>query len=225
MRTIASVYQHTPLGLRAALGTGVQLSPNQSTLLQAVDGARSSRVLVARFAFLGDVSGLLVELEAMHHIVAASPSLLPKPTFADTHADDFAPTTAQESAFADTYAADWQHTSAHDSAFPNTYAADLSEASASEFPFETTAAAALSPASALKDVRVREVCDLMSDFILAHMPDTAFDELADLERIETTSHLMAYLSHYQELLQNTGAPGVKHLEQLDLRIEELLSTV
>jgi hypothetical protein len=242
MRTIASVYQLTPLGLRVCAGSGEQLHPNQTTILQAVNGARSSRLLVARFAFLGDVSGLLIDLEAKHLIAAASQAPLPKADFADTHSADFAHTTARDSAFPDTYAADLPSTSAYDSAFPNTFAADLlptpahdsafpstqsiglSDAKASGYLFAETTAGGFSPASALQDVRVREICDLMSDFILAYMPETAFDELADLERIETTRHLMAYLSHYQELLQNTGAPGVKHLAQLDTRVEELLST-
>ncbi len=239
MRTIASVYQQTPLGSRAAQGAGEHLDTGLTGVLQAIDGKRSSRLLVMRFAFLGDVSALLIELENKRLIVQADPAQLApaqqQPEFADTHAGSY-PAELHESQFPQTssmrlHESQFPQTTSmglHESQFPQTSSMDLHE---SQFP-QTTAQGLyandsldVSPAKALQNVRTREVCDFLSDFIIKHLPALAFEELADLERIETVGHLMAYLSHYQELVQHAGAAGSRHLADLDMRIEELLSTL
>lgn len=203
---LAILYQHTALGERAVLGKGPRLSSDLLTILQTIDGKRTTQTLVARFAFLGDVSGMLAELEDMHLI--ERPAAKTPPSIELSAADQ---------SFLDTHAV-----------FEETQTATL-PAELHELPYHDTLGMEDSPAQALQRVRTREVCDLMGSFIIAHLPASAFEELADLERISTTGHLMTYLSHYQELIDSLpddlAAQVSNHLADLDIRIEDLLSTV
>lgn len=211
---LAAVYQHTALGQRAVLGKGSRLHSDLLTILQTIDGKRTTQKLVARFAFLGDVSAMIAELEDMHLIerpMEKMPPSIEQPT--------------ASSAFPDTHYSEFPDTKA---VFEETFAATL-QADLHELPFHDTLGMEDSPALALQRVRTREVCDLMGSFIITHLPASAFEELADLERIDTTGHLMAYLSHYQELIgelpQDLAVQVATHLADLDMRVEELLSTV
>jgi hypothetical protein len=200
---LAAVYQHTALGQRAVLGTGSRLRSDLSTILQTIDGKRTTQTLVARFGFMGDVPAMLAELEDMH--------LIERPAATEQPSVDQIATTQS---FLDTQAA-----------FEETHVATL-PAELHDMPYHDALGMEDSPALALQRVRIREVCDLMGNFIIAHLPASAFEELADLERINSTGHLMAYLSHYQELIadlpQESGAQMAKHLADLDMRVEELL---
>lgn len=204
MRTIASVYQLTPLGQRCAAGLGASVRPDLQHILLAVDGKRGSRTLVQHFAFLGDVSAMLVELENMQLIAAAMQDTPPDASYEATR-----PASLDVLEFEETMA---YNTGPASLAFP-AYAPKLAGVKSSN------------PAQILHSVRTREVCEMMTQFILLYLPENAFDALADLERIETSSHLLAYLSHYQELVQAAGAAGSKHLAELDERIQELLSAL
>lgn len=203
---LAAVYQHTALGQRALLGSGPRLRSDLSTILQTIDGKRTTQTLVARFGFMGDVSAMIAELEDMH--------LINRPAAKEQASSIEQPDT--EYSFLDTQAT-----------FEETHVATL-RAELDDMLHHDLLGLEDSPALALQRVRTREVCDLMGNFIITHLPASAFEELADLERINSKEHLMAYLSHYQELIADlpleSGVQMAEHLADLDMRVEKLLSS-
>jgi hypothetical protein len=91
---------------------------------------------------------------------------------------------------------------------------DLSPSSLpSPSPVPTPAPAPVSDAGHAAHV-LEEAKDMMSDFVLTHIPQHAFSALKEIEQITSLAILGSSVDAYELLVQPTGMAGKRHIQQL-----------
>ena len=187
------LYVRTPQGRAVAFSPDATLSPALKAMLKAVDGKLSVTELVLQFADT-DAADLLGQLEGKGLIKLREDRL------GDFQASVVAPVAspALEPAndFLETAAGELQPS-------PNE---DVASNGHSEPPEPSTGLAL--------------IVDVMSTFVLTHLPQQAFTVLAKLEGFKTLAELEAELPDYSVLAKASGPVGVVHLADVTERVRE-----
>ncbi len=76
-------------------------------------------------------------------------------------------------------------------------------------PIKATYDAAKQAEESLNDAK-----DLMSDFVLTHIPQHAFSALKEIEQITSLAILASTVDAYELLVQPTGISGKRHIQKL-----------
>lgn len=188
-------YVRTPMGRAAAFTPDAKLPPALKAMLKAVDGKTSVSALMVQFVE-HDAADLLSQLEEEGLIKLRGERLA-----------DFQPSGAVPDVVDSPNAAD---------------AADVSERA-----FASTSSAALELPQVVYPiaaphcaVAVARIVEVMTTFVLTHIPQQAFTLLAELESFQTLDELEAGLPGYALLAQAQGPAGIVHLAELTERLRE-----
>ncbi len=199
------LYVRTPQGRALAFTPEAKLSPALKAMLKAVDGKISVAELVVQFAD-ADASDLLGQLDYAGLIK------LREVRTADFQNAQATPSAAQLSPpvadFADTHPAPLALLAAQ-TAQPGTAMAGSRSAASPE------------PAAlGISLTGLALIVDVMSTFVLTHLPQQAFTVLGKLEGFKTLDELQAELPDYSMLAKASGPAGVVHLAELTERVRE-----
>jgi hypothetical protein len=69
-------------------------------------------------------------------------------------------------------------------------------------------------ASIIQNARLNSAKELMTDFLLRHLPDVAVEVSISIDRLNTLSALEANLTDYSQLIAPLGRTSAEHLKQL-----------
>lgn len=189
------LYLRTPLGRAAAFSPETKLSDQLKSMLKAVDGKTSVSALVMQFAD-ADAAGLLEQLEGLGLIKLRV-----------ERADDARLlATVQPPQLMSTAPELIEHASIAAGQFDNLPAVSRLAALPAEDPVPQTALA--------------RIVDVMSTFVLTHMPQQSFTVLSRLDGIKTLSELQAELLDYAVLVKAAGSAGLVHMAELTERVQE-----
>ena len=75
---------------------------------------------------------------------------------------------------------------------------------------------------ALRSQALRKAEDMMSDFVLTHLPEQSFGLLKELEALTSLEQLAATLGGYEQVVSQVGAASRDHLAQLKQILREHL---
>ena len=189
------LYVRTPQGRAVAFTPDAKLSPKLKAMLKAVDGKVSVAELVVQFAD-ADASDLLGQLDVAGLI-----------KLREDRSTDF------------------QNDAAARVTQPAAQIADFAPTDAGQLePLSASAMANSLPAAKQQSARVNTglalIVDVMSTFVLTHLPQQAFTVLAKLEGFKTLAELEAELPDYSMLAKASGPAGVVHLAELTERMRE-----
>ncbi len=190
------LYVRTPQGRAVAFTPDAKLSPELKAMLKAVDGKISVAELVVQFAD-ADAADLLGQLDVAGLIKLREDRSI---DFQNNAAAPLAiPPAAPVADFAPTDAGQLEPLSA--------------SAMANSLPATQPQPAELNTGLAL-------IVDVMSTFVLTHLPQQAFTVLAKLEGFKTLAELEAELPDYSVLAKASGPVGVVHLADVTERVRE-----
>ena len=185
------LYVRTPQGRAVAFSPDAKLLPKLKALLKAVDGKVSVSELLVQFTD-ADAAESLGQLELAGLI-----------KLREDRAGDFQkmPATALIS-----------QSAPPDEAFIETAAAPLQPMG--------VFANQLDELSPEPSTGLARIVDVMSTFVLTHLPQQAFTVLAKLEGFKSLNELEAGLPDYAVLAKASGPVGVVHLAEVTERVRE-----
>ncbi len=216
MTNPASIYMRTTQGRVTAFNPSAKLSPALKAVLKAVDGRTASEQLITQFADVGDISQLLAALETA--------GLIAEKNTTNSNADYLAPLPR---------AALPSASGAHNSGFSLLAHSDSSQSlldpgntvAAREDWMHTAASSLENPVppkpASLMDRMAQQVADQMATFVLTYLPQKAFTELAEIEKILTAEQLKLRFPSYELLAKSVGPAGEEHLKELHSVIDKL----
>jgi hypothetical protein len=218
MTNPASIYVRTTQGRVTAFNPSAKLSPALKAVLKGVDGRTASDLLMTKFADFGDVSKLLGALEA--------DGLIAEKNTANSGFDFQAPLARGASGPAP---------SAQGSNFSLLSHSDSSQSlmdsgntiAAAEDWMHTSASSLDNPVpskpASLMDRMAQQVADQMATFVLTYLPQKAFTELLEIEKILSIDQLKLRFPSYELLARSVGPAGEEHLEELHSVIDKLFA--
>jgi hypothetical protein len=218
MTNPAAIYVRTTQGRVTAFNPSAKLSPALKAVLKGVDGRTASDQLFSRFADFGDVSKLLAALEA--------DGLIAEKNTANSSFDVLAPLARVGRAPAP---------SAQGSNFSLLSHSDSSQSlmdpgntiASSDDWMHTAASSLESPApskpASLMDRMAQQVADQMATFVLTYLPQKAFTELLEIEKIQSVDQLKLSFPSYELLAKSVGSAGEEHIEELHSVIDKLFA--
>ena len=189
-----TVYLRTGEGQAAAYDPHSALPRKLKSLLKLIDGKTSLAMLEESLRAFGDVRGLVQSLEAAGLI---------KPLFDGVKAERSGsePTSRMS----------------HDSA---------THPPATRSPFGQSQLSTRFPgggaSDALRSQALRKAEDIMSDFVLTHLPEQSFGLLKELEALTSLEQLAATLGGYEQVVSQVGGASREHLAQLEQILREHL---
>jgi hypothetical protein len=218
MTNPASIYVRTTQGRVTAFNPSAKLSPALKAVLKGVDGRTASDQLFTKFADVGEVPKLLADLETA--------GLIAEKNTANSGFDLQEPLAR----VAQTPTSSAQN-SGHSLLTPSDSARSLLDASntiaATEDWMHTAASSLESPApskpASLMDRMAQQVADQMATFVLTHLPQKAFTELLEIEKILSVDQLKLSFPNYELLAKSVGPAGEEHIEELHSVIDKLFA--
>jgi hypothetical protein len=215
----ASIYVRTTQGRVTAFNPSAKLSPALKAVLKGVDGRTASELLITKFADVGEVPKLLAALETAGLI--AEKNTTSGGIDLQTPLGRSARVPAAQSA----------QNSGHSLLTPSDSAQSLLDPGntiASAEDWMHTAASSLddsvpSKPASLMDRMAQQVADQMATFVLTHLPQKAFAELFEIEKILSVDQLKRSFPNYELLAKSVGPAGEEHIEELHSVIDKLFA--
>jgi hypothetical protein len=236
------IYARTGLGTLVARDPASELPRSLRTLLLAVDGRTKVISYRTMLTHLGDIPTLLQALERAGYVAVTgaqtarqiagnmstqtgvitaspnppthAPTLLRGPASAPAPAS---PNTLSASQFEARVASTMAHTQTKQSTSDLVSRIQELQTQFTQRP-PTTQIGYSGPGSGsaaiIQNARLNSAKELMTDFLLRHLPDVAVEVSISIDRLSTLSALEANLADYSQLIAPLGRTSAEHLKQL-----------
>jgi hypothetical protein len=197
-----TVYARTERGHQAAYDPQSELPRKLKSILRVIDGKTTDDVYSEKLHAFGDVRGML-------HSLNMGGLIQPVPSGAHDVRSNAGISDAERVVLMTPQSTDeWSATrSAYaQSGFQSTRLGSRTDPDTVALPQSSGLQAELKGARALQSAT-----DLMSSFVLTHMPEQAFQILKELEEVTSLEMLAVLLSGYEQMISHLGEPGAQHL--------------
>jgi hypothetical protein len=224
----AVIYLRTPLGRATAFNPTSPLPELPKAVLRAVDGKMAAESVVMQLSSLGDVEKSLLQLQELG-LIADRNAALPKVRYQRSNSegmqqfvDTNMPLLEASSSFFDQ-----GEPEVVDMLATASFAAKPASAqyAAPKAQWISTASSGLDeladPKDTLLDRMAQQAADVMSTFVLTHMPTKAFDFLVEIEKIRTLDQLKLYLPSYEAQVQPIGNAAQVHIAEIKQVLKKL----
>lgn len=217
------VYARTEEGQWAAYSAESALPRKLKTLLKAIDGKTVLPVYLKSLGAFGDVELILQSLYDAGLLTvalpeapklnsresdAASPPAIARPSAKDQKAE-------KRPVAADTVK-NQRLVGDGNSSWPNQAPSNNSKA----WGFAGNTMEVTRPLATPQRKDWKSALELMSDFVLTHMPQDAFTILKDIESVQSKNELTVVLAAYWQFIQSTGDLGSEHMRLLKQLIHD-----
>jgi hypothetical protein len=211
-----AVYARTEEGQWAAYNDQSALPRKLKSLLRVIDGKTSTEVYVSSLVAYGDVMGLLQSLE-MAGLVRLVDEGLGRIKVNTNMSPQEKERLKQGTASS---ASEWSETRMSSRSAPpsgtGAYNASAPAGNAAAWGFNASTQYSTQQAGQNPHARaaLARAVDLMSTFVLTHLPGAAVSLLAELEALTSLEQLAVTLGGYEQLVSSAGPASVDHVREI-----------